>query len=81
MIVEIRMSHFLDKQGDLMENNNNAKQRKISSLSQQEREFLMKFRLLSENEKRRIKKEIETSLKIKNRNEEYSRKFTIKVLR
>ena len=75
------MSHFLDKQGDLMENNNNAKQRKISSLSQQEREFLMKFRLLSENEKRRIKKEIETSLKIKNRNEEYSRKFTIKVLR
>jgi hypothetical protein len=81
MIVEIRMSHFLDKQGDLMENNNNAKQRKISSLSQQEREFLMKFRLLSENEKRRIKKEIETSLKIKNRNEEYSRRFTIKVLR
>ena len=75
------MSHFLDKQGDLMENNNNAKQRKISSLSQQEREFLMKFRLLSENEKRRIKKEIETSLKIKNRNEEYSRRFTIKVLR
>lgn len=64
-----------------MENNNNAKQRKISSLSQQEREFLMKFRLLSENEKRRIKKEIETSLKIKNRNEEYSRRFTIKVLR
>ena len=81
MIIEIRMSYFLDKQGDLMENNNNAKQRKISSLSQQEREFLMKFRLLSENEKRRIEKEIETSLKIKKRNEEYTRRFTINVLR
>lgn len=55
-----------------MENNNDAKQEKISSLSQQERDFLMKFRLLSENEKRRIEKELETTLKIKKRNEENS---------
>ena len=55
-----------------MGNINNKKTEGISSLSNQEREFLMKFRLLSENEKNRIKNEIELSLKAEKRTEEDS---------